>query len=232
MRGRAIVTEVIVETADVVTIRFLVDGAPLSHQAGQYITVFFDDTDVPEGKAYSLSSAPSDLWSSITVKKVGLFSGKLHALVPGDSFAISQPYGSFNAYREAPIVAVASGVGIGPVWSVTRDEILRGTGRSIKLFYSNKTEADIVFRGEMERLEREHENFSVRHFVTRQAETAFTRRRIDPARDLAEFQSDHCYYICGTTDFVRTMWRGLTAAGVPETSISTEVFFGVESWRG
>lgn len=228
---QAVVTDVVGNTADVVTIRFLVDGAPLSHQAGQYITVFFDDTDVPEGKAYSLSSAPGDPYSSITVKKVGLFSGKLHALCLGDSFAISQPYGSFNAYAEAPIVAVASGVGIGPVWSVTRDELMRQTGRPIRLFYSNKTEADIIFRDDMQRFADEEAAFSVVHFVTRQDDTIYERRRIDPVRDLVQYQNDHCYYICGTTEFVRTMWRGLTAAGVPDTSISTETFFGVEPWQ-
>lgn len=212
-------------TRDVATIHFLVNGKPLVHQAGQYITVYFDDTDVREGKAYSLSSAPGDQTSSITVKKVGLFSGKLHQLRPGDTMSISLPYGSFNAYKQAPIVAIASGVGISPIWSIVRDESMRQTGRPIKLFYSNKTLEDVIFHDEIEQLVAS-KRVSCEHFITRNPESPYVNRRIDPVDDASQYAEDHCYYVCGTTEFVRDMWRGLVGAGVPESSISTETFFG------
>ena len=72
------------ETDDTVTIYFEVPGYDFCYTAGQYITVFFDDSSTPEGKAYSLSSAPHEKWLSITVKKVGEYSGRLHDLRAGD----------------------------------------------------------------------------------------------------------------------------------------------------
>ena len=76
------------ETSDVVTIYFTVPGVDFQYQAGQYITVFFEDSSTPAGKAYSLSSAPHESELSITVKKVGEYSGRLHALNAGDTFQI------------------------------------------------------------------------------------------------------------------------------------------------
>ena len=219
------IVSVVQNTHDVVTLHFLAGGKPLTHQAGQYITVYFDDTDVREGKAYSLSSAPGDATSSITVKNVGLFSGKLHQLRPGDTLSISLPYGSFNVYRQAPIVAIASGVGISPIWSIIRDESMRQTGRTIKLFYSNKTVEDVIFHDEIERLA-ESSGVLREHFITRSPKSPYVNRRIDPVSDVAQYAESHCYYVCGATEFVRDMWRGLVGAGVPEASISTETFFG------
>lgn len=231
MRHTAIITEITPRTHDTVTLSFLVDGAPLSHTAGQYITVYFDDTDVSEGKAYSLSSAPGDATSSITVKKVGLFSGKLHALRVGDRLEISVAYGSFNAYKTSPIVALAAGVGIGPLWSIIRDEHMRNTGRTIRLLYSTKTTADQLFYEEMVQLSDENPAFSCTHFVTQESTMKYPQRRIDPAKDAALYREDHCFYVCGSADFTRAMWHGLVNAGVPEEAISTETFFEERLWK-
>ena len=48
------------ETSDIVTIYFVVLNHDFRYVAGQYVTVFFDDSSTPEGKAYSLSSAPHE----------------------------------------------------------------------------------------------------------------------------------------------------------------------------
>ena len=94
----ATVVGVLKQTPDVLSINFLVNGKPLPAEAGQYISVYFDDTNVTEGKAYSLSSCPGDENSQITVKRVGLFSNKICNLKMGDTFEISPPYGFFDAF--------------------------------------------------------------------------------------------------------------------------------------
>lgn len=216
-------------TPDTITLGFTVDGQALQHRAGQYITVYFADTDVPEGKAYSLSSAPGGEESSITVKNVGLFSGKLHALGVGDSMEISVPYGSFNAFDDTPIVAITAGSGVAPLWSIMLDECQRGTGRDIRLLYSNKTEADIVLKDELRDLVAAHPSVSVQHFITRQPGVPHAiERRIDGARDAAAYAGTHCFYLCGSMQFVRSMWRQLVACGVTPSAISTETFYGVD----
>ena len=214
-----------VNSPDVVTIFFTVDGRPVRHLAGQYITVYFDDTDVKQGKAYSFSSCPDDEFSSITVKKIGLFSGKLHALKVGDSFTISQPYGFFHAHSGQSITAIAAGVGIAPIWSIIRHEVGRGTGAPIKLLYTNKTCDDIIFRSAIDELNGNFDNFSSQYFVTRQPDALYTTRRIAAQQDIGDISEDQRFYICGSQDFVKSIWQQLREVGVGEDSISTETFF-------
>lgn len=215
----------VVDTPDVITIFFTVDGRPLAQKAGQYITVYFDDTDVRQGKAYSLSSCPGDEYSSITVKKIGLFSGKLHALKIGECFTISEAYGFFHAHKDKPIVAIATGVGISPIWSIIRHEVARDATKSIQLLCSNKTEDDIIFNSAIRRLAGDNQQFTYRHFVTRQPDTSHTARRLSIAEDIAELSAEVCFYVCGAQDFVASIWRQLVEAGASEDQISTETFF-------
>lgn len=219
------VTRRVINTPDVVTIYFMVDGKPLMHQAGQYITVYFDDTDVAEGKAYSLSSCPSDDESSITVKKVGLFSGKIHELQVGDIFSISKAYGFFNLGGDKPIVALAGGVGIVPIWSIIRDVCVNDRNRRVVLLYTNKTADDIIFRSDIQDCVKTNKNFSAQFFVTREKSKDAISRRIDLTADMTNEMLDSLFYICGSVDFSRSMWRQLNKIGVSEDDISTETFF-------
>lgn len=223
---QAMVIKRTIDTPDVITLDFIVNGKPLSHTAGQYITVFFDDTDIKQGKAYSISSSPHDAHTSITIKKIGLFSGKLHALQVGDSLVISTPYGFFNAKNNKPIIAIAAGVGIAPIWSIIRYEYSKiGTHPTTELLYSNKSHDDITFRSAIDRLSEQETTFSRQYFVTREPKTEYVPRRIDVGMDIGTVDEDHNFYVCGSADFVGAMWRQLTRAGVSERSISTETFF-------
>ena len=209
-------------TPDVVTLYFVPQNKTIVYTAGQYVTVYFEDTDEKNGKAYSLSSIPSGIEISITVKKIGLFSSKLHELEPGDGLLISKPYGFFNVKNKLPIVAIASGVGISPIWSIIRDEL--GNSRSMTLLYSNKTTNDIVFKDEIDLLSSQ-KKIASKYFITRQPGSSFINRRID-ITDVQEFiDGKTSFYICGSQDFVGAMWRLLSSQGVNERAISTETFF-------
>jgi NADH oxidoreductase Hcr len=224
----ATVIKRVVQTADVVTLDFTVAGSPLCYTAGQYITVYFDDTLIKQGKAYSISSSPHDPFTSITVKKIGLFSGKLHDLQIGDTFKVSTPYGFFNAKNGKPVIAIAAGVGIAPIWSIIRYEYSKdGNHPQTKLLYSNKSHDDIAFRSDIDTLSGREATFTKQYFVTRDADETCTSRRIDVAQDIDNDNADHSFYVCGSADFVGSMWRQLAAAGVSEHSISTETFFEI-----
>ncbi len=219
----ATVTRTVCETPSVTTIYFTVDGSILPYEAGQYITVYFDYTGVLSGKAYSLSSSPRDSQMSITVKRIGLFSGLLCDLKPGETVAISEPYGFFNAHAGRPIIALAGGVGIAPLWSMLRfhDTL------PAKLLYSNKTQADIALRAAIDAYSESRDELSVKYFLTQESASPSlgTPRRIDLARDLTSDDYSHMFYVCGSVNFVAGMWQQLMACRVPEDSIATETFF-------
>lgn len=225
-RFQAKVVRRVMDASDVVTLYFTVNDKSLDYVPGQYITVYFDDTDIKQGKAYSLSNYVADLESSITVKKVGLFSSKLFNLQVGDTFLISQAYGFFNISSDRPIVALAAGIGISPIWSIIRNECSKDKKRSIKLLYSNKTYRDTVFYSDICRLASCKNNFSVRYFVTREINPDAISRRIDIKKDLSiNDLLESTFYVCGSVDFVRSMWRQLVKFGADENNISTETFF-------
>lgn len=226
-RMNAVITRVVRETNDTVTLYFVVPDHDFTYTAGQYITVFFDGTSTPQGKAYSLSSAPYEKELSITVKKVGEYSGRIHALQPGDAMQISEAYGFFNPLTSDPLVCLSAGCGLAPVWSVVKQELQQDKGRRATIHFSNKTDASIVMKRELDECEKKHRNIHVQHHITRQESVPNTMKkgRINLDECVNGASKSAVYLLCGSVDFVRDMWQGLTARGVDSAMISTETFF-------
>jgi len=214
-------------SADIVTVYFtLADGGVLAYEAGQYVTVYFQDTTTPEGKAYSLCTAPYESLMGITVKRIGEYSGRLHDLKVGDAFDISSAYGFFNPGHSRPLVCLAAGVGISPIWSVLKSELLRDASLSVHLFYSNKRAAEIPHGKVINQLVASRESFKASYHVTGEATVPGAMRQgrivLDECVGAVE---DACYLVCGSVEFVTAMVRGLVVRGVEQTRISTETFF-------
>jgi ferredoxin-NADP reductase len=218
-------TEYVGEDIVIVYFTVLTEGT-FTYGAGQYITVYFEDSSTPAGKAYSLSSAPHETTCSITVKKVGEFSGKLYALKTGDTFEISEAYGHFNPNADMPIVALGAGVGIAPIWSVLKHELKVNSGRTATLFYSNPTYESIAHYATIEAHASNHLRFVVKHHITRcQVPIGMHAGRIDIDECIGAVEDKVQYLVCGSVAFVRTMWRGLVERGVAVEYIHTETFF-------
>ncbi len=68
----------------------------------------------------SLPPSPTEAETFFTIRKVGACSAALHALAPGDRFAVRGPYGNgfpMEAYRGRSLVFVAGGIGLIPLRS-------------------------------------------------------------------------------------------------------------------
>lgn len=199
----------------------------ISYEAGQYSTIFFDGSSTPAGKAYSLSSAPHEELLSITVKKIGEFSGRLYAMKVGDQFEMSEAYGHFNPHTTKPIVALSAGVGIAPVWSVVKNELVHDEARITHLFYTNTSHKAIAHQAAIDQHADMHPGLTVHHHITRtpRIPKTMTEGRINLDACMKVLEGEAHYLICGSVDFVRDMWRGLLERGIPQELISTETFF-------
>lgn len=213
---------------DVVIVSFsLPSKSQFRYEAGQYVTIYFEGSSTPAGKAYSLSSAPHEKLLTITVKKVGEFSGRLYALHVGDTFELSEAYGHFNPHSAKPLVALSAGVGIAPVWSIIKQELKQDEKRIVHLFYSNKSHHAIAHHAAIGRSADMHDAFNVHHHITRADTVPSTmhKGRIDLDECLSTVKAEANYLVCGSVEFVRDTWRGLLERGVAQELINTEIFF-------
>ncbi|MHA3734173.1 pyridoxamine 5'-phosphate oxidase family protein [Pseudomonas sp. Eth.TT006] len=136
------------------------DGAGMPvFQAGQHLPLRFTLNGETHIRTYSLSSAPSDDFLRISVKREGLVSGHLHQQIRvGDVLEARAPQGHFTVapLEQRPLVLLAAGVGITPLLSMLREVVYQGLRtrgiRPTLLLQSSRSLADQPFRKELDHL--------------------------------------------------------------------------------
>ena len=227
---RYIVRGIIAEAPGVSTLQLsLSNGSVPKHTPGQFITVYAPELGTPEGKAYSISSAPHEKTLDITVKEMGKFSHYLCSRKPDDEVEGSLPYGYFfSESRTSTLALVCGGIGIAPFRSMMLSAAHDTPRRNIALFCSNRTAQDIIFKKMLDDLEENNKNIKILHFLTREkAGPPVINGRIKDKAILEPLkgEKDIEFLLCGSISFVRDLWRDLRAEGVPEETIYTEAFF-------
>ncbi|WP_236040097.1 FAD-binding oxidoreductase, partial [Pseudomonas ogarae] len=103
------------------------DGAGLPvFLAGQHLPLRFTLDGEVHIRTYSLSSAPSDGFYRISVKREGRVSTHLHEQIRvGDVLEARAPQGHFTVapLERRPLVLLAAGVGITPLLSMLREVV-------------------------------------------------------------------------------------------------------------
>lgn len=218
------------ETPDIRTFRLArPDGFEFT--AGQFLTVRLRADGREHVRCYSISSAPGVRGHlEISVKRIGLVSGALHATMrPGSMLSIRQPAGSFKypTDDERPLVLLAGGVGITPLMSMLRHALESEPTRRVTLFYSVRRVEDIAFHDELNLLSKRHDHVQVviaisdgspgpGHFPGNISESLVTTMVPDVAHAVC--------LICGPQPMMDAMVAMLTATGVPRSQIRFEVF--------
>lgn len=196
----------------------------LPFESGQYINVYFPEFGTPEGKAYSLSSAPGEPLA-ITVRGIGEFSNRLCAMELGDAFLGSLPYGFFSPeFRDTSLVMIAAGIGITPFRAIIREAVRKAPDRPMWLFHSIRTSSDAVFKKEFETLKNKLPNLNLSYFITREGGSARRMTVEDMLLKLTDKEKAE-FMICGSIPFVRDIWKGLVSSGISQDQIYTEAFF-------
>lgn len=148
---RARVIEIVDETADTRTFVLAPNRHWPGHRAGQYVAIAVEIDGVRVRRSYSISSGGSGPGDriAITVKRIegGKVSTWLHErLRPGHVIGLGRPKGDFVAPdRVAPLLLVAGGSGITPVFAILRDLEARGELRDVVVVHSARDAADAIF---------------------------------------------------------------------------------------
>jgi ferredoxin-NADP reductase len=235
--GMLRVSRIFQETPDVKTFRLMnpVGGAlPFSYLPGQFLTVTVPSDGKPVKRTYTIASSPTQQdYAEITVKheEGGVVSGHLHTQVhPGALLEFSGPSGSFIfTGRECKcILLIGGGVGITPLMSVLRYLTDRSWPGDIYLLYGVRTAQDIIFREELDYLQRRHPNLRVVITVSRPEGTDWKGRTGRISKELiVESVPDltsRYVHICGPVPMMEAAKRILAELGVPNERIKTEAF--------
>ncbi len=187
-------------------------------------------------RSYSIASAPEtqgEIDLTIEVITDGEVSPYFHQVVqPGDSIELRGPIGGPFTWSKdipGPLLLVAGGSGIVPLMSMVRHKGWSAQDVATLLLYSVRSEEDIIYRQELERLAAADATLTVVYTLTRSQPPGWSgySRRVDPAM-LAEVQTRSGQvpnvYVCGPTSFVETVADGLVSEGVPPEKIRTERF--------
>lgn len=220
------------ETHDTKTLELEVAlGEHPPFRAGQYLTVLLEGYLPLEGKSYSISSTPHAPHLSLTIKKMGTFSTRLLEHKVGDTLKTSLPYGFFYPEDDSvsDLVYVAGGIGITPCIGMIESLLTTKYPYPITLWYSNKTEADIIFKNRIQELKETYPQFTAHIHFTREASSdpqyTFGRIQASHIRENINDSTTTDFFICGSIDFTKTLWKDLKTEGINPNHLYTEGFF-------
>ncbi len=209
-------------------------GGP-DHLPGQFHFVTFhaaSDELPTEEHHWTISSSPTeDGTVSSTIKASGDFTAKVPALRAGDTASVLGPYGRFThvLHRdEDDVVMIAGGIGVTPIRAMIRHLHDTGSDARVTLVYANRTEADIAFREELERIAAsDHPDLTVVHVLS-DADEAWAGRRGYVDRSVLEevcgTPEGKAVYLCAPPAMTDLVTRDLLAWGVPPSRIHGERF--------
>lgn len=217
------------------------DGAGIpSYQPGQHALLRVK----PEGKetllrTYSFSSAPSDTFLRISVKREGVVSGHLHdQMQVGSLLDTRGPQGEFvlDNTVDRPAVLLAAGIGITPLLSMLRHLVYEGRRkrrmRRTFFVYGARNMAERAFDKEIHELAAQAgAALTVVRVLSRPEESA--RKGVDynvmGHIDVALLKTilpfdDFDFYLCGPAAFTQSVYDGLREMRIPDDRIHAEQF--------
>jgi ferredoxin-NADP reductase len=220
---------VVEETPRVRTLELDVPGWD-DHRAGQHLDVRLTAEDGYQAqRSYSIASAPGQP-PAITVERLedGEVSPYLVDEVRhGDRFDVRGPIGGYFVWDgddPEPVLLVAGGSGVVPLMAMARHRARLETQAPMRLLYSSRTWADVIYRDELDTL-----GLEVVQTLTRAQPTdwdGYTRRIDDDLLREVAFPAVERprVYVCGATRFVDAAADGLVRLGYDPGSIRTERF--------
>lgn len=225
------ITEIIQRTHDVKSFRFnRPDG--FDYKAGQYIFVTVPVGEDMVRKPLTLSSSPTEKdHLEFTKKLTGHdYSNSLDSMDTGDILKIEGPYGKMTYEGEYDKIALLSGgIGVTPMISICKYCTDLNLDTRVILVSSDKTEKDIVFVDELEKLQDLNKNLKVVFTLTRaSSEWQGCREHICEnliTREIPAFK-DYMYYLCGPPGMVKSAVLLLENLDIPRDKIKKELFTG------
>ncbi len=199
--------------------------------AGQFAWITTESPWIFKENPFSFSNDADhkDNLISFTIKELGDFTNNIKDIKPGQTIYVDGPYGTFSLddHLCKDLVLIAGGIGSAPVMSMLRTLASRGDKRQVTFFYGNPTWDSIIYREELEELEKQL-NLNLVHVIERpledwDGEKGFVTEAL-LKRHLPENFQDQTYFMCGPLPMIEAVDPALRKLGVPASHIFSEQY--------
>jgi ferredoxin-NADP reductase len=208
-----------------------------AHLAGQHYDVRLTAADGYRAeRSYSIASEPERTGQiDLTVELIpdGEVSAYMHAVLQtGDQIEVRGPIGGYFVWQASepqPLGLVAGGSGVVPLMAMLRHRAAANGRQPARLLYSSRTDDDVIYAAELERLREASGGPEVFQTLTRGAPegwTGYTRRiDADMLKEVMEpLGPELRVFVCGPTLLVESVADSLVGIGIPPAWIKTERF--------
>ena len=173
-----------------------------------------------EKRPFTFTSLNDDEFLEFTIKSYLDHAGitnELYRLKEGDELIVRDVWGAIE--YKGPGYFIAGGAGITPFIAIFRQLFKDGKIESNRLFFSNKTDGDIILEEELNSMLGAH----VVHVITKDPKTKYLKAYIDEAflrENVDDFSKK--FYVCGPPKMVEVMQGLLTKLGASPDAVVFE----------
>jgi len=185
----------------------------------------------PPFRSYSSLSPSGQPFLEFGVKKHGAFTTLLFGMKEGAIIEVAGPYGLFTLPEaiSTPLVFLAGGIGITPLACHIQYLVQSSHPLPFFLFYSNRHENEIAYRGLIDSLSDLNPNFTPVYTLTgidSPADWEGEKGRISIPmlqKHIGNIPlTSCCFYLCGSPPFVGSLIELLKSSSVPQEKIHKE----------
>jgi len=209
----------------------LVKPDRIEFEAGQYVSVKINE--VGERRSYSIASTPDNNHGFSLVAEMvagGRGSEYWQNIKVGAEVELLAPLGKFMVRGiKEKLLFVATGSGIVPIWGMLHDLLInKKETRPVRLHWGMRSEEDLFWVDNLERLAEEHPNFVFDIVLSKPSEDwGLCSGHVQDClnRDFAsESLIDWEGYVCGSQKMVESTATTLQALGMKQENIYHEKF--------
>lgn len=204
----------------------------LDYLPGQFFFITLKSNGKEMKKHFSFSSSPTEQNYIEFTKKLteSEFSSILKKLVNDNWAKIEAPFWEVHFYRRIQKIALlAGGIGITPFRSICRYCTDKQLKNRITLIYGNRTEEDIVFREELEDMQKLNKNLKCVFTINEgndnwKGVTGFINPKMIK-KEIYDYKNT-IFFLCGLPGMVEGLKGILDQLGIAADHIRAEYFIG------
>ena len=204
---------------DILRLRLLPDRH-LRYSAGQHLLLW---TSSAVARPYSLASLPEvDEWLEfhIDCSRAGAFSDQARQLTTTSNVNLGELHGGALHYdpewQMRPLLLLAAGTGLAPLWAVLREALRQGHQGPIRLLHVAREQGGHYLAADLAALASKHPGLQVELLQPTEQAAALANLQLASRQTIA--------LVCGPPAAVESFSRRLYLAGLPRSQVYADIF--------